>query len=320
MIAHCRPVFQGREREYIEECFRTGWVATGPFVERFEEMLTRRVKAHVVTVSSGTVALMLALRAVGVMLGDQVIVPALTFVATVNSVRLCHAIPMYQDVDPKTWTLSVFDTSRVTIPVYLYGTTPSQPDPLLAVEDAAAALGAYELRSLAGILSFNGNKIITAGGGGAVLLEDPALAAVVRSWSQHQSDHDGAMRGQGNYRMSNLQAAVGVAQLEQLDDFLAAKTRIAAVYTAGLIGVEWQAQEGVSNHWQYGGLCHDAEGLVAHLRAAGIEARRLWRPLADLPVANDLYRRGVLLPCSVDLIEQDQERVIQEVRRWIRSV
>ena len=312
MIPHCRPVFRGREREYVEECFRTGWVATGLFVERFEEAVAKQTQSrYIVTVSSGTVALTLAIRAAYVAQTSIVSVPALTFVATANAIRAAGLAPVYRDADPVTWTARACD-----VPVYLYGTTPVA---IGRVEDAAAALGGYTLRGMIGVLSFNGNKIVTAGGGGAVCTDNQKIAERIRAWSSHRSDVEGFMFGEGNARLSNLQAAVGLGQIEQLDDFLAAKRRIATRYTAELAGADWHPQGGPSNHWQYGGLCRDASGLVAHLRAHGIEARRLWRPLADLPVANDLYRRGVLLPCSVDLSDEDQTTVIREVKRWIAS-
>lgn len=326
---------------------RTGWVVTGPFVKRFEEALAKRLnRKYVVTVNSGTTALTLALRAVGVETRTVVIVPALTFKATANAVYANGGRVLHMDVAPDTWTLNLMPVRealwhgrtapiQAIVSVHLYGVQPPAmpaPDSMvvpfvgptrrvfewpLIVEDAAAGVG--NVVGDVAAVSFNGNKIVTAAGGGAVCTDRQVLAERIRAWSHQQSDVDGFMFGESNLRLSNLQAAIGLAQLEQLEDFLAAKQRIAARYTAELAGDDWHPQGGRSNYWQYGGLCRDASGLVTHLRAQGIEARRLWRPLADLPIANSLYRCGVLLPCSVDLSDEDQTTVIREVKRWIAS-
>src|SRR5206468_2677539 len=247
----------------------TNWVSSvGPFVDRFERETAAAVgAAHAVAAVTGTAALHVALLTAGVLPGDEVLVPTLTFIATANAVCYCGAVPVFVDVEASTWGLDpakVDDflakecdvrggvvvnratgrTVRAVLPVHLYG-HPVDLDafldvaarwPVALVEDSAESLGArYKSRAvgvagLAGCLSFNGNKIVTAGGGGMLLTNDAAVAERARSLTTHaRADAtEWIHREVGyNYRLTNLQAALGVAQLEQLGAFVEAKRRTA---------------------------------------------------------------------------------------------
>ena len=280
VIPNAVPHLAGNEWKYVKECLDTNWVSSaGAFVDRFEREVARYVGVpHAVATVNGTAALHVALLAAGVTAGDEVVMPAFTFVATANAVAYCGAHPVFLDSEETSWGLDparvaefldgecevtagrVTDrrTGRVVralLPVHLYG-HPCDLDPLLAlarryplavVEDSAEALGArYRGRpvgadGLAGCVSFNGNKIITTGAGGMVLSRDEAMAARVRRLTtQARGDalefiHDEIGF---NYRLSNLHAALGVAQLEQLDLFVEDKRRTAAFYQQAFAPVD----------------------------------------------------------------------------------
>jgi perosamine synthetase len=356
----------------------TNWVSSvGPFVDRFEADVAAYVgAAHAVATVNGTAALHVALLLAGVEPGDEVLVPALTFVATANAVTYCGALPVFMDSEPRTWGLDPEKVAdflarecevaggrlvnrttgrrvRALVPVHLYG-HPVDLDPLLdlcrryplaLVEDAAEALGAtYKGRrvgahGLVGCLSFNGNKIVTAGGGGMILTNDAALARRGRSLTT-QAREDGLEYVHAetgfNYRLTNVQAALGVAQLEQIDVFLDAKRRTAAFYRdalARLGGFEplGQAPWATSTFWMFSALvepgrCPDVRGLLARLNARGVQARPLWRPLHLQPVFRDrqayrvetatrLWDRGLSLPCSVGITPDERRTVVGELEQ-----
>jgi len=326
---------------------------------------------HGVATVNGTAALHVALLVAGVEAGDEVLVPALTFAATANAVRYCGAVPVFMDSEPQTWTVDAQKVAdflarecdvrggrvvnratgrrvRALLPVHLYG-HPADLDPLLElaarlplalVEDAAEALGArYKGRrvgahGLAGCLSFNGNKIITTGGGGMILTDDEPLARRAHhlTTQAREAGLEWIHREVGfNYRLTNIQAALGVAQLEQLEGFVASKRETARAYTAALAalgGAEplGEAPWASSSFWMYSALLDparygDVRALIARANAARIQLRPLWHPLHRQPaftahqayrieVADRLYARGVSLPCSVGITAEERERVI----------
>ncbi|HKZ05508.1 MAG TPA: LegC family aminotransferase [Methylomirabilota bacterium] len=333
---------------------------------------------HAVATVNGSAALHVALLAAGVERGDEVLVPDFTFIATVNAVAYCGAHPVLLDVDPVSWGLDAQKTAdflsgecrreggrtvnrttgrtvRAVLPVDLYG-HPCDLDPLreLAerhglslVEDAAESLGAlYRGRAVGrdaplACLSFNGNKVITSGAGGMVLARDEALAARVRGLTtQARGDalefvHDEVGY---NYRLSNLHAALGLAQLEQLPAFLASKRETAADYARRLADVEGVTMAGEapwarSAWWMPSILieerrCPDVRALLSALTAEGIGARPLWRPLHLQPafasaqchqieVAPRLYARGLSLPCSVGITAEERGAVVEALRRHL---
>ena len=357
------PVFEGREVSYLTECIETGWVSSvGTFVDRFEQELAAFTgSTRAVAVANGTVALHACLRLVGLEPGDEVLVPTLTFVGTVNPIAYAGAVPHFVDseeptlgVDPD--KLAEYLASALTrgqdgprnratgrrvralIVMHTYG-HPARLDDLTAVcerfglvlvEDAAESLGSYYRGSHTGntgriaAISFNGNKTVTTGGGGAILTNDEALGALAKHvtttaklphrWAFH---HD--MVGY-NYRMPNINAALGCAQLEQLPGFLQAKRALAARYMEtfrDLPGVRIFAEpaECRSNYW-LNVLLLDPE--VASLRdavldatnSAGITTRPAWTlmhrlpmfasaPRMDLGTAESIERRLINLPSGV---------------------
>lgn len=352
--------------------------SVGPFVDRFETQLCAQTGAASAAVTSaGTTALHAALHSLGVGPGDHVIIPALTFIATANAVAHCHAQPIIVDVDAERWGMDaslvaeLLETQcdrgadgvlryrptggaiKALMPVFAMG-LPADMDALRAlgdtyaipiVADAAAAIGArYKGRDVAATgadlttLSFNGNKLVTAGGGGAIVSmkasDGPAfkhLTSTARVGSGYDHDRVGF-----NYRMTNLQAAVGVAQLERLDEFLGAKAGIAHRYAeafAALPGVQPfpALEESVSSHWLSGIYLPDAtpediEALRAALIAGGVEGRPFWKPIhqqapfSDCPQhlpgrADALWGRIQPLPCSSQLSAHEQAQVIEVVTR-----
>jgi perosamine synthetase len=372
-IPNAVPHLGGNEWKYLKECLDTNWVSSvGPFVDRFEREVAAYVGVpHAVATVNGTAALHVALLAAGVEPGDEVLVPSFTFIATANAVVHCGAQPVFLDCEPVSWGLDPGKTAdflarecvvkgghvvnratgrvvRALLPVHLYG-HPCDLDPLLElagrfpialVEDATEVLGArYKGRrvgghGLAACLSFNGNKIITTGGGGMVLTRDPRLAARVRRLTtQGRADavefvHDEVGF---NYRLTNIQAALGVAQLEQLDGFVDSKRETARVYTEALTrlgGVDPLVEPpwAFSTFWMYSVLLDprawgDVRTLITAAGSAGIQLRPLWRPLHRQPafagrqayrveVADRLYERGVSLPCSVGITAEQRERVV----------
>lgn len=349
----------------VKRCLDSGWVSSaGEFVGEFERRLCQHTGArHAVAVVNGTAALHTALLLAGVMPGDEVLVPTLTFIGTANAVAYCGATPHFVDSEEETLgvdpdKLSAYLAAAVEVrgrqsynratgrriaalvPMHTFG-HPVRLRELLdlgvrygfpVVEDAAESLGSYyEGRHTGtfgklGILSFNGNKIITTGGGGAVLTDDPDLAQAARhltttarvphAWS---FIHD---RVAFNYRMPNINAALGCAQLEYLDDFLSRKRHVAQAYLASFSGVngmriQVEPKGCVSNYWLNTlvldrGLEAMRDALLAALGEAGIMARPAWTlmhrlpmytsmPRMDLSTAESLEARIISLPSSATL-------------------
>jgi len=376
-IPNAVPHLAGNEWKYLKECLDTNWVSSvGPFVDRFEREVAAYVGVpHAVATVNGTAALHVALLAAGVRPDDEVLVPALTFIATANAVSYCGAQPVFLDSEDVSWGLDAGKMAdflsrecaikdgqvvnratgrivRAVLPVHLYG-HPFDVDavldvagryPLAVVEDAAEALGArYRGRAvgcdgLMGCLSFNGNKIITTGGGGMVLTRDDKMAARVRRLTtQARTDAIEYIHEETgyNYRLTNLQAALGVAQLEQLDGFVEAKRETAAHYREALAGVPGvavvsEAPWGRSTYWMTSVLlderrCPDVRALLRRLTSDGIGARPVWRPLHLQPlfaraqtyrleVAPRLYERGLSLPCSVGISPDERRAVVEALR------
>lgn len=361
------PEFRGNEEAYVRDCVTSGWVSSvGGFVDRFERMLEDVTGIpHAVAVSNGTAALHMAFLLAGARPGDEVLCPALTFVATANAISHAGGRPHFVDADPVTLAVdpaalqthltgvaelrdgdcvnrttgAVIRALAVThvfgFPADMAGLTDvARRWNLAVVEDAAEALGAFRNDihvggdGLVSTLSFNGNKIVTTGGGGAILTRDPALAArakhlttTARRGSGWVYDHDEVG---WNYRLPNLNAALGVAQLERLNDMLARKRTLADRYADALTKVE-----GLSlllppagtrpNTWLNGLILDRADrgvrdDLLDRLNAAGIQARPIWTlmhrlpmyvdcPRAPLPVAERLEASVINLPSSAALAD-----------------
>jgi perosamine synthetase len=357
------PVLSGREREYVLRCLETGWISgSGEFVERFEREFAEFCGTrYAIAVSNGTVALHLALLALGVGPGDEVIVPDLTYIATANAVGYCGATPVFADVEARTWCLDPSDVerritpaTRAVVAVHLFG-HPADMDPLrelaarhglALLEDAAEAHGAEYRGQRAGSLSdvatfsFYGNKVITTGEGGMLTTNRSDLA-----------EHMRLRRGQGmdpkrrywfpvvgyNYRMTNIQAAIGVAQLERIDWFLERRRQVARQYAALLAGagltLPGEAEWARNVYWLYSVVLPqgvDRELLMASLAEAGIETRPFFVPMhacppyrqedgeEQYPVSARLGNAGISLPSSATLTEDDVAYVATTLKDCLR--
>jgi perosamine synthetase len=359
MIPVFAPWLSENARRYVLDCVDSGWISSlGEYVGRFEKSFAVFCEArHAVATSNGTTALHLCLATLGIGPGDEVLVPDLTFVSTANVVRYTGATPVLVDSDPRTWGMDPADArrqitskTRAIIPVHLYG-HPVDMAPLLAlaaehgveiVEDAAEAHGArYQGRRVGaigriGAFSFYGNKIITTGEGGMVVTNDPALAERAAFLRDHAMDPRRRYYHPEigfNYRMTNIQAAIGCAQLEQADAILTRRKAIAAAYEAGLAGIPGltgpPAEPWAENvYWMYSVLVEPAFGpsrdaVIAGLHARGVDSRPFFVPLHELPpyrqapsfpVAISLGARGINLPSGTGLHVDDITTVCHALR------
>ena len=334
-----QPTMNGREREFVDECMDSTWISSkGRFIPLFEEGFAGAVGVkYAASVCNGTVALHLALVALGVGPGDEVIVPTLTYIASVNAIAYTGATPVFVDSLPDTWQMDPADVARKLSPrtrailaVHLYGQA-CDMDALCAiarehsvflVEDCAEAIGTrYKGRHVGGFgdigtFSFFGNKTITTGEGGMVVTNDKTLhSRMVHYKGQGLAEHRQYWHDVigYNYRMTNICAAIGLAQLEQLDGFVARKREIAGRYRRNLAG------SGITFHGEAPGTTHSywmcsilvehqrqREPLRQHLAERGVETRPLFHPAHTMPiyaqpcqrhpVAEDLGRRGINLP------------------------
>lgn len=315
-----------------------------------------------VAVSSGTAALHLVLLAAGVGPGHLVVVPTLTFVATANAVRYCGAEPLFVDVVPETGVLNPVIARNVcaspccdsdprikaVVPVGLLGqplVLGNLPKVLAQhginlIEDGAQALGAAGAggQGLASCFSFNANKIVTAGGGGMVVTDDEGLATTIRQLADQARarlfPEEYLHTGLGyNYRLGNMQAAVGVAQMEKISEHLVRKREIHHQYQEGLADLPgvtlWPVDNAGSSRWITAVRVTDKEGLLRYLRSRSIEAQALYYPLHRLPnyqhrppryvggqVAEQLWEETVLLPSGCGLTDAQVAEVVAEVRQW----
>ena len=356
------PLLGGNEEKYVLECVRSSWISSlGKFIQQFEEGFARFCGTkYGVAVMNGTAALQLALAALGIREGDEVIIPDLTFVATANAVKYLGAKPVFVDSEKSSWNIDpekieavITNRTKAIIAVDIYG-HPCNMDPIMeiakkhnlfVIEDAAEAHGAeYKGRKVGSIghvscFSFYGNKIITTGEGGMCVTNDAALTDRMRFLRDHAMDP--ARRYWHpelgyNFRMTNIQAAIGVAQLEQIGKFIAAKIRNAALYQSLLknvkgIALQPQMPWAKSVYWMHSVLVDEKlfgcsrEELMARLKARGIDSRPFFYPMhelpmyskgysdRDFPVAAELASKGINLPSSVKLSEQDIRYVCKAV-------
>jgi pyridoxal phosphate-dependent aminotransferase EpsN len=358
----------GREQVYVREAFATNWLSTvGPNLTAFEREFEARIGLPAVALASGTAALHLALRLVGVGPGDEVLCSTLTFVAAANAIVYQGGVPAFVDSDPATWNLDSDILSsalreraaanrlpKALVVVHLYGQSADMAPILHAcaeygvvvIEDAAEAVGTLYKGKPAGTLgdvgvySFNGNKIVTTTGGGMLVSSNPDWVAKARFWSQQARDpalwYEHSELGY-NYRMSNVLAGIGRGQLEVLDLRVQQRRAIAFRYRdafADLPGVSLmpQAPYGLHTNWLSCFLIEEREfgssrdDLIGALDAANIESRPVWKPMHLQPlyahsehfggaVAEDLFRRGICLPSSSSLTDEQQLHVVNVVRK-----
>lgn len=363
------PVFEGNEKKYLSECIDSGFVSSvGPFVAAFEESVRHFVGAkYAVAVVNGTAALHLALLAVGVRPGDEVLVPATSFVATANAVSHAGAFAHFVDVDEATWGIGPValrsyladvgqakdgqlhnkETGRAItaiLPMHALGhpvaieqlSAIAEEFGLVLVEDAAESLGSWVgdrhtgLFGRLGVFSFNGNKTITTGGGGVIVTDDEALAKKIKHLSTtarvphaYEFDHDAVGY---NYRMPNINAALGLAQMEQLPGLIAGQRDLFQLYSKAFAGspfgkVRQEVTGTTSNYWLQAislpeGMKDSKDELIRGCVDAGVSVRPLWKPLnrlspfashpsAATPVTEDLYSRVICLPSSTFLTKAE---------------
>ena len=330
----------------------SGQLTMGPQVAAFERALTRVIgTAEAVAVSSGTAALHLAMLALGVREGDEVIVPAYTFPATANAVELCGGRTVLVDVDPETFLLrpelvgeALTSRTRAVLAVHLFGRPVEWeelqtvvPQDVALVEDAAGALGARYRDTPCGALgllaclSFHPRKIVTTGEGGAVTTDEAELAAAVRRLRHHGIAGDGAVdiaEPGLNYRLPDVLCALGIPQLERLESLLTARERVAGWYTERLeqlVGTP-TASEGDRHGWQaYVVTLDRRDEALAGLREAGIEAQigtyavhrfSAYRDRGSFPGADAAFERALALPFASTMTEEEVDRVARAVARY----
>lgn len=366
LIPVSAPDVSGNEKKYINECIDSGWISSiGHFVGRFESDFAAYCGCqHGATVNTGTAALHLALRALNIGPGDEVILPALTFASTANVVLYQGATPVFADCGARDWNMCPDDFTRLVtprtravIPVHLYG----QPCDLVrilpvaeqrgihVVEDCAeahgATIGSVRVGALGrvGCFSFYGNKIITTGEGGMCVTSDQALherMCMLRDHGMDKSRRYWHKEIGFNYRMTNLQAAVGCAQVERIEELLAKKRWIREQYNGRLEGFGCALPQdppyGRSVFWLYtlllpaGARDTDRDELIRYLAHHRVESRPVFYPIPDmppyrnyarpLPHASDIAARGITLPSFHALTERQIGKVSDLVRHWLQGV
>ncbi len=359
-----QPSIGLREAELVADAVNSGWVSSiGKYIEMFESAFASFCGTkYAVAVSNGTTALHLALAASGIKAGDEVIVPDLTFVATANAVTYTGATPVLVDIDPETLGIdpaavlrAITPRTRAVIPVHLYG-QPAEMDSLMdigkrrgiqIIEDAAEAHGAeYKGRRVGsigscGVFSFYGNKVITTGEGGMVTTDDKDLCLRMRTLRDHAMSPERRYWHTEigfNYRMTNLQAALGVAQMERIDDFISKRQKIMQWYKDALAGhlglrLNRTAPDTKNIFWM---VCLELSGIsenqrnefMKQLRVAGVDSRPYFYPISDLPMypatdtpaAHDVSRRGINLPSYTGLEEGDVVKIATVVTRILKDL
>jgi perosamine synthetase len=362
MIPIYSPDLNGNEKKYVIECIDTSWISSrGRFVQEFERRFSERIKVqHATAVSNGTVALHLALEALGIQEGDEIIVPTLTYIASVNAISYTGATPVFCDSEELSWQMDPEDVSRRITPktraimvVHLYGQACdmdaimriAKEHNLFVIEDCAEAFGTLYKGQHVGAFgdistfSFFGNKTITTGEGGMVVSNDKTLLERARH-----------LKGQGlathreywhdvigfNYRMTNIQAAIGLAQLERADEFIEKKRSIYEWYAKGLNGLP------VNLHREKSGTLHSfwmisllvenpdlRDPLRDYLKGCGIETRPLFYPVHTMPmysknyhkfpIAEDLGWRGINLPSWPGLSIDQVSFIVESIRNFFKS-
>ena len=359
MIPVYIPSLRGNEAAYVEDAVRAGWISSlGEYVDRFEASIREVTGArHAIALCNGTVALHLALHSLDVGPGDEVIVPSFTYIASVNSIALTGATPIFVEVDPDDWLVdpdaverAITPRTKAVLPVDLYSAVSSprvieiaRSHGLGVVEDCAEVFGTRIDGRHAGLdadvatFSFFGNKTVTTGEGGAVICNDDALAARMRK-----------VKGQGqsltkrywhdelgfNYRMTNIAAAIGVAQIERLDQIRARKQQIATYYRESLrdSGVSFQRLPANldSSEWLVSLLLPrevDRDRVMADMREMGVDSRPVFycaheMPMyatgQSLPISSDIASRGISLPSYPDLTDGEVEQVVSALKSSIK--
>ncbi|MFD2513661.1 DegT/DnrJ/EryC1/StrS family aminotransferase [Pontibacter locisalis] len=365
------PQMGGHEKNYVQKAIEDNWVTTtGPNIPGFEHDICQHTNSrHAVALSSGTAAIHLALRVLGVGPGDEVLCSTFTFIASANPILYLGATPVFIESEAETWNMCP-DTLRAAVEarlkagkkpaaillVHLYG-MPAKLKKIMAiadeyeipvVEDAAEALGSryggHQVGTFGrvGIFSFNGNKIITTSGGGALITEDKALAEQARFLANLAKDpapHYQHSQMGYNYRLSNISAGVGRGQIEVLETRVKQRREVFNYYRKQLGHIEGlellaEPHKCFSNRWLTTILLpegHTPENIRLTLEEENIETRPLWKPMHLQPLfennlyfgnglSENLFKRGLCLPSSSSLSEEDQEKVIKHLKRLLEEV
>ncbi len=357
-----QPLLDGNELAYVSDCIKTGWISSqGSYVKRFEKEFAEYCRAeYSIAVSNGTVAIHLALDALGIKAGDEVLVPDLTFAASINAIIYTGATPVIVDVDRTTWTISLEDIeknitprTKAIMPVHLYG-HPCHMDEIMAIakkhnllviEDAAEAIGSkYKNKHVgtfgdAATFSFFGNKTITTGEGGmvffknkdayekAVILRDHGMSKTKKYW------HDFVGF---NYRMTNLQGALGCAQMERISDFVEAKRTLAKQYdeilkASGCFELPPQESWAYCGFWLYTAILKDnanitRDALMEKMLKNGVETRPVFYPLHIMPPyknyptkstfenSNFISENGISFPSSVNITADEVQNITKALQ------
>jgi perosamine synthetase len=364
MIPIMEPWIDHQEIDRVMDCLNTGWISSqGSYIPEFEKAFTAFCQTRYgVATSNGTTALHLALLTLGIGPGDEVIVPALSFIATANVVVYTGARPVFADVDEKTWTLNpallrslITERTRAIIPVHLYG-HPTDMEPILnlaqeyhlwVIEDAAEAHGAeYEGKKVGslghmGCFSFYGNKIISTGEGGMLVTDNEQWLEKARILRDHGMSKERKywhpVVGH-NFRMTNIQAAIGLGQMTKIDRLIEQKRDIAAYYSQGLINIPGivlpvEKNWAKSVFWLYSFLLKPEihkkrDDLIAYFTEAGIESRPVFYSIPTMPpyqgqgnypMAEKISEYGISLPSGFKLTRSQQDHVIGLIERFIRG-
>jgi len=365
-ISVLEPSMKGNELKYVSECIKTNWISSqGKFVNEFEKVFEDfHPQTNALAVSNGTVALHLALIALGIKPGDEVIVPSLTFAASANAIIHTGANPVFCEVDPDTWCIDPYEVEKLIspktkaiMPVHLYG-HPCEMDvlrsicdksKLLMIEDSAEALGSQWKGQKVGTFgdaatfSFFGNKTITTGEGGMILFKDSKVAQKARILRDHGMSKDKRYWHDFvgyNYRLTNIQAAIGVAQMEKFQKILEKKITISKFYDSilngsdGIVKLPFQPKHSIHSNWLYGIILDkkiNRENISSELLALGIETRPFFFPLHTMPPymeykksnslshSIDLSSQGLSLPTSVDLTDNELQSISMSVKRVLKK-
>lgn len=358
------PTIGEKEIEYVLQAVKSGWVSSlGEFITRFEQEFAAYIGTkYALTTSNGTTALHLALVSLGIKEGDEVIVPDLTFIATANAVAYTGAKPVFADIDPETWCIDPEDVrkkitnkTKAIIPVHLYG-HPADMDRIVEIaneyglyiiEDCAEAHGAeYKGKKVGsigtcGVFSFYGNKIITTGEGGIITTNDEKLyekAKYLRDHAMSKEKRYWHTEIGYNYRMTNIQAALGLAQLERIDEIIEKKRKIFEWYKERLGGIEGirlnPEKEWAKNvFWMVCFVNENFDELkrdefIKKLKEKGIDTRPFFYPCSIMPmykvdgfinpVSYEIYKKGINLPSSYSLTAEDVDYTCRKILEFIR--
>ena len=365
MIPLCIPEIRGNEWKYVKECLDTNWVSSvGSYVNLFEDKFKEYMKTEKAIVTmNGTAALQLALLALGVGSGDEVIVPSLTFISPVNTIKYVGAEPVFVDVCRDTFVMDVekieeliTSKTKAIMPVHIYGHPVdmgklmeiAKKYKLFVIEDATEALGSmYKGKMVgtigdAGCFSFNGNKLITTGAGGMLVTNNVSLGDRVKFLSTQTkvvTENNAFYHPEigYNFRMPNMLAAMGVGQLEKIEEYLSIKRENATYYNKLLQdvkGITLPAEKEYAKncYWLYSVVVEDNYGitrdeLICKLKEKDIQARPFFMPIHDMPpfkanrkgsldVTNELFQKGINLPSSVGLTKEQIDQVCQVIKDY----